>query len=115
MVGDPRLDPGERTLTRWFNTEAFLPPEKMVQGRFGDSGRNILIGPGYSQWDISVMKNFRLTEKMNMQFRTESFNTFNHASFTGINTTVRFDSAGKPTQNYGAVTSSGPGRILFWT
>jgi hypothetical protein len=84
----------------------------MVQGRFGDSGRNILIGPGFSQWDIALLKNFRLREKLNMQFRTESFNTWNHAAFTGINTTVRFDSAGKPTQNYGAVTSSGPGRIL---
>jgi hypothetical protein len=59
-----------------------------------------------------LMKNFRLREKLNLQFRAESFNIWNHASFTGINTTVRFDSAGRPTQNYGAVTSSGPGRIL---
>ncbi|MCX6638122.1 MAG: TonB-dependent receptor [Acidobacteria bacterium] len=112
VAGDPKLSAGQRTLTRWFNTEAFLPPEKMVQGRFGDSGRNILIGPGFSQWDVALLKNFRLREKLNLQFRAESFNLWNHAAFTGINTTVRFDAAGKPTQNYGAVTSSGPGRIL---
>jgi hypothetical protein len=112
VVGDPKLPADQRTLTRWFNTEAFLPPEKMVQGRFGDSGRNILIGPGFSQWDIALLKNFRLREKLNLQFRAESFNIWNHPSFTGLNTTVRFDAAGKPTQSYGAVTSSGPGRIL---
>ena len=112
LTGDPRLSPDQRTLARWFNTEAALAPEKMVQGRFGDSGRNILIGPAFSQWDVSLLKNIRLREKTSLQFRAESFNLWNHASFTGINTTVRFDAAGKPTQNYGAVTSSGPGRIL---
>jgi hypothetical protein len=112
VIGNPTLDPGQRTLTRWFNTEAFLPPELMIQGRFGNSGRNILIGPGFNEWDIALLKNFRLQEKRGIQFRAESFNTWNHASFTGLNTTVRFDSAGKPTQSYGAVTSSGPGRIL---
>jgi len=95
-----------------FNTEAFLAPEKMIQGQFGNAGRNTLIGPGFSQWDVALLKNFRMRERMNLQFRAESFNLWNHAAFTGINATVRFDAAGKPTQNYGAVTSSGPGRIL---
>jgi hypothetical protein len=112
MVGDPNLPSGQRTLTRWFNTEAFLAPEKMVQGQFGNTGRDILIGPGFSQWDMALLKNFRVHEKMNLQFRAESFNIWNHAAFTAINTTVRFDAAGKPTQSYGAVTASGPGRTL---
>ena len=103
---------GRRTLSRWFNAEAFLPPEKMVQGRFGDAGRNILIGPGFSQWDISLSKNFSLWEGARLQFRAESFNIWNHPSFTGINTVVRFDAAGKPSQGYGAVNGSGPGRTL---
>jgi hypothetical protein len=112
VAGDPNLPADQRTLTRWFNTEAFLPPERMVQGLFGNAGRNVLIGPAFSQWDMALLKNFRFREKMNVQFRAESFNVWNHASFTGINTTVRFDATGKPTQNYGAVTSSGPGRVL---
>ena len=112
VIADPKLSADQRTLTRWFNTKAALAPEKMVQGRFGDSGRNILIGPGFSQSDVALLKNFRPRERMNLQFRAESFNLWNHAAFTGINTTVRFDAAGKPTQNYGAVTSSGPGRVL---
>ena len=112
VVGDPNLAAGDRTLTRWFNTEAFLAPEKMIQGQFGNSGRDILIGPGFSQWDMSLLKNVRLREKTALQFRAESFNILNHPSFTGINTTVHFDTAGKPTQSYGAVNSSGPGRVL---
>jgi hypothetical protein len=112
VVGDPDLPRGERTLSRWFNTEAFRPAAQMAQGRFGNSGRNILIGPSYTQQDVAVMKNFRPTERFTAQFRAEAFNVLNHASFTGINTTVRFDAQGRPSQNYGAVTSSGPGRVL---
>jgi hypothetical protein len=54
----------------------------MIQGRFGDSGRNILIGPGFNEWDIALLKNFPLREKLGLQFRAESFNTWNHAAFT---------------------------------
>ena len=61
---------------------------------------------------MSLLKNIRFSERANLQFRAESFNIWNHPSFTGINTTVRFDAAGKPTQNYGAVNGAGPGRVL---
>jgi hypothetical protein len=40
------------------------------------------------------------------------FNVFNQVSFTNLNTTVRFDSAGRPTQGYGGVTAADPGRTL---
>jgi hypothetical protein len=112
VAGNPNLPREQRTLARWFNTEAFLPPEKMVQGRFGNAGRNILIGPAFSQWDLSTIKNFDLRETTRLQFRAESFNFLNHPSFTGIDTTVRVDSAGRPAQTYGAVTGAGPARVL---
>ncbi len=55
LVGNPELPKGDRTLTRWFKTAAFaIPPS----GRFGTSGRNILIGPGFNQWGLSLLKNF---------------------------------------------------------
>lgn len=111
-VGDPRIDASGRTVARWFNTEAFLPADKMVQGRWGTSARNLLRGPAIGQWDVSLMKNFSIRERTNLQFRAESFNTWNHPYFTTINTTVNFDRNGKPTSNYGAVTASGPGRVL---
>jgi hypothetical protein len=84
----------------------------MTLGVFGNSGRNILIGPGFSQWDISLLKDFRIREKATIQFRAESFKVWNHASFTGLNTTVRVDAAGRPAQGYGAINGSGPGRVM---
>jgi hypothetical protein len=112
VIGDPNLPGDHRTLSRWFNTSAFLPPNLMVQGQFGNGGRNILIGPGFSQWDLSIFKNFNYRDRARVQFRAESFNLLNHPSFTGIDTTARFDAAGKPTGTFGAVTAAGPSRVL---
>lgn len=112
VIGNPNLASDQRTLARWFNTEAFLDPSKMTAGQFGNGGRNILIGPGFSEWDVAAIKNFAIMERARLQFRAQAFNVANHPSFTGIDTTARFDSAGKPAQTYGAVTSVGPARTL---
>ncbi len=112
VIGDPNLPSGQRTASRWFNTAAFLPASQMAPGQFGNSGRNILVGPGFLLSDISLLKNITLREKINLQFRAESFNFLNHPSFTTINTTVNFNAAGQPTQNFGAVTGAGPGRVI---
>jgi Carboxypeptidase regulatory-like domain/TonB-dependent Receptor Plug Domain len=112
VLSDPDLDRGERTPARWFKTESFLNPALMAAGVFGNGGRNILIGPGFQNWDVSLLKVFHFRETTKLQFRAESFNVFNHTNFTGINTTVRFDNAGNPTGGFGAVNASGPGRVL---
>jgi len=49
--------------------------------RFGNSGRNILDGPGLAVVNLSLMKNFRMKERRNLQFRWESFNAINRANF----------------------------------
>ncbi|MGH9845054.1 MAG: hypothetical protein ACREEM_40580, partial [Blastocatellia bacterium] len=49
--------------------------------RYGSAGRNILSGPGFKSWDISLSKNNRLTERFNLQFRAEFFNAFNNVNF----------------------------------
>lgn len=110
VIGDPNLPRSERTLFRWFNTQALLAPGQMVQGQFGNTGRNVHIGPGFSQWDVALLKNFVVSEQRVLQFRAESFNLPNHPSFTGVNRTVRFDAQGNPIQNFGAVTGAIPGR-----
>lgn len=112
LVGDPDLPASQRTPARWFNTEAFLAPEKMTPGRFGNSGRNIVIGPSFRQWDVALSKTVGLGSRVNLQLRAEAFNVFNQVSFTNLNTTVRFDASGRPTGGYGAVTAAGPGRTL---
>jgi hypothetical protein len=49
--------------------------------RFGSAGRNILIGPGFNNWDTGVAKNTRFRERWKLQFRAEFFNFFNHTNF----------------------------------
>jgi hypothetical protein len=78
----------------------------------GNSGRNILIGPGTSSLDFSVFKNNyvkRVSENFNVQFRAEFFNILNHANFavpiTPDNTDI-FDSTGAPTGVAGLLTST---------
>jgi hypothetical protein len=112
VIGKANLPSGSRTPAQWFNTKAFLPPERMEPGRFGNAGRNIVIGPGLHTWDLSLMKFIPVSERVRFQFRAEAFNVFNHPSFTSINTVVRFNAAGEPIQNYGAVTAAAPARIL---
>ncbi|HZI88247.1 MAG TPA: hypothetical protein VFD48_15550, partial [Pyrinomonadaceae bacterium] len=76
VIGDPTL--GEQSPERWFNTAAFtLPPP----GTFGNAGRNILDGPGYQNVNASLIKNTALSETLNLQFRAEFFNLFNHPNF----------------------------------
>ena len=70
-VSDPRPE-------RWFNTSAFVVP---AFGSFGSSGRNILDGPGYENINFSLVKNTRLRENLNLQFRAEFFNLLNHPNF----------------------------------
>ncbi len=62
----------------WFNAGAFA---LAAYGNFGNSGRNILEGPGYKDFSLSLSKNSRLREGLNLQFRTEFFNAFNHVNF----------------------------------
>ncbi len=58
----------------------------------GEVGRNYLRGPGFFQWDLSFMKNFPITEKIKLQFRSDFFNILNHPNFgnpdTGICTSI---------------------------
>jgi outer membrane receptor protein involved in Fe transport len=64
---------------------------------FGNTGRNILIGPGQFNWEISINKNFTITERVHTQFRTDFFNAFNHPQFSNPATTVNTGSFGQIT------------------
>lgn len=66
------------TPERWFDTAAFaLQPF----GTLGNSGRNILNGPGLANLDVSITKNMQLAERLTLQFRAEAFNVANRANF----------------------------------
>ena len=73
----PASDPGP---DRWFDVKAF-PVVSNGSFRFGNSGRNILDAPGLQEFNLTLFKNFALTERISAQFRGEAFNAFNHANF----------------------------------
>jgi hypothetical protein len=64
----------------WYDVSAF-PSVPNSAFRFGTSGRNILDAPGLIDFNMSVIKRFRIREKYNFQFRCEAFNALNHANF----------------------------------
>ncbi len=100
VVGDWQQNGGTRF--QWFNQAAFALP---ANGTFGNLGRNIVRGPGTNNWDASLQKNFRFSEKFTMQFRSEFYNAPHHFSWLGVGTTL---GAG----NFGQITSASDPRSL---
>jgi Carboxypeptidase regulatory-like domain/TonB dependent receptor len=116
LIGEPKINPGNpncyivdpRNPACGGGTAAFaLVPAGNL--RYGSAGRNILSGPGYRSWDISLSKSNRLGERFNLKFRAEFFNAFNNVNF------------GQPNRNFNVTlplfgtvtTASRPREIQF--
>ncbi len=69
---------GQRTADQFFNTAAFTAPAPFT---FGNAGRDIIPGPGNNIFDFALERRFRVTDAGTIQFRAESFNTFNHPNW----------------------------------
>ncbi|HET8925254.1 MAG TPA: TonB-dependent receptor [Candidatus Acidoferrum sp.] len=83
-----------------FNPAAFLPTPTDANGnplRQGTLGRNVLRGFGAWQADFGVHRQFNISERVNLQFRSEIFNIFNHPNFGTINPRVTSTSFGLAT------------------
>ena len=87
---------------------------------YGNSAVGIATGPGQFNWDISIVKNTQITERVRMQFRSDFYNAFNHSQFAspqGTNFgTVGFENVGNfgtPTGNLITATSVNPRLIQF--
>ena len=83
--GNGSLPSGKRTRAEWFNTAAFANP---AAGTWGNSGRNILQGPGTKTVDFSLFKDTHLTESKVLQLRAEVFNLANTPQFNNPAATV---------------------------
>ena len=94
------------TPAKWFDPNAFLaPPNNAANaGFYGNLGRNTLRGPGLATWDFSTMKDTRISERLNLQFRAEIFNLLNRANFNMPNEVVFTPSGISPTA--GVITST---------
>src|SRR5215469_15060720 len=82
--GNGSLSTSERSLKEWFNTSAFVSiplTGALANGQWGNSGRNILQGPGTKNIDFSIFKNLQIAESKALQFRAEFFNLFNTPQF----------------------------------
>ena len=84
VVAGQNPNSGPKTTSAWLNAAAFeqvIPDPNSPIQQFGNAGRNIGVGPRYSNWDFSIFKNFRVTESKDIQFRAEFFNILNHPNF----------------------------------
>ena len=104
LVGNPVLPNDQQTVARWFNTSAFAAFSPGPQA-FGNAGVGIMRGPGVINFDFTLAKNFRLTERRSLQFRTELFNAFNRANFGPPN--IARDSFG-----FGQILTASNARII---
>jgi hypothetical protein len=96
--------PGNQDRNQWFittplasdgrvtpltsNGQTLGPWRRPARGAFGSVGRNRLLGPSFSQWDMSFFKSFAITERFKAQFRAESFNFANRVNLANPNACV---------------------------
>jgi hypothetical protein len=108
QVGNPFLDTGrpqQQLITKYFNTAAFVSP---AVGTFGNSGRNILTGPGNFTTNVAILKNFRLSPREGLgkiQFRAEAYNLLNWVNLSNPVATLT-------APNFGAISSAGAARVM---
>ncbi len=94
-----------KTIGAWFSTKSFAAPLAPWAGGtgqgFGTAGKDAVTGPGLDNWNLSLFKTVLLSGRENgptLSFRFESFNTFNHPSWTGVD-------ENSADSNFGQVTS----------
>ena len=95
------------TVETWFDTSRFT-----AVPRFGNLGRNVVIGPGFNNTDLAIIKNTKLNETVRMQFRVEFFDLFNHANFGTPGTIVGTPAFGQITSTRFQTGESGSSRQI---
>ena len=115
VVGNPYANvpqgtPGLPHGRIYFNPNAFAEP---AVGTIGNAGMNVMYGPGYINWDMTLGKRIPIKESRSLTLRVEAFNVFNHVQFTGVNSGFIFNAAGVNTNaNIGALTGERGPRVV---
>jgi len=106
QISEPRSSPDNQCFSAapFFSEGGLDPDNNPILGVAGNANRRIFHGPGLNNWDLSVHKSTRITEKTSIEFRAEFFNFFNHAQFR--NPSGNFSSG-----NFGKVTGARDPRI----
>ncbi len=106
VIEDPRKTGGQ-----YFNPSAFA---SSAVGLEGNARRRFFHGPGINNWDFALIKDTKITERFNLQFRGEFFNLFNHAQFltpSGITGFAGTNFTTPTSGSFGQVPGTLPGRI----
>jgi hypothetical protein len=119
-VAGVALYPGNKTKAQWFNPKAFAAPGCLssagnaiacpvapftanpanpVYATYGNSGYDMLRGPRFQDWDMSLQKNIVFHARYRVQLRADSFNVFNHPNFAVPNSAI------SNTSNVGSITA----------
>ena len=116
---------GSRVTNGYLNPNAFVqssalelyPAQCLVDSNycttgFGNLGRNTFRGPGQQNWDFSLIKNFKITERQSLRFTTDFFNMWNHANFANP-TVTDVETTGGGNSPFGKITSmTGTPRLI---
>jgi Carboxypeptidase regulatory-like domain/TonB dependent receptor len=98
-----------QTIANWLNPAAFLMP---IAGTFGNCGRNTIDGPNFRNVDSSVLKETKLGQSRNLEFRAEFFNILNHPAFAQPDTTFGTSSFGEIFNTLGRTLGAGTSRQI---
>jgi hypothetical protein len=87
------LYPSHKSKAQWFNPSAFAAPSTytssgVTYAQYGNSGYNMLRGPGFQDWDMNLQKHIPFGERYELQLRADSFNVFNHPNFAVPNSSI---------------------------
>lgn len=102
LVGDPRLPPAERSVSRWFNTAAFATAPQFT---LGSSSRNPVRGPAYRNVDVAVVRRVPLAAGPALEARVEAFNLTNTPAFGAPNGVLG-------SAAFGTITTAGDPRVI---
>ena len=102
---------------QWFDTSMFSNPVPAWLGGpnqgFGNSGKDAVVGPARINFTTSLYKSFSLTERMHIELRFESFNTFNHFEPNGLNSSLGASQFGQITSVWDPRTLELGGKFIF--
>jgi len=105
ILGPLDINRNPRNNSLAFNTKIFSPN---ALGTFGNSSRRFFYGPGIDNYDMALRKLTRVTESASLEFRFETFNTFNHAQFDGASAV----DGNINDATFGQILKSQPGRVV---
>jgi len=89
-IGNGNLPSGQRSIGRWFDASAFAVPPN---GRFGNAGRGVIIGPGRHSMSLGLFKRFTVAEGHTLRVQGTATNALNHPSFGNPNLNISVPAA----------------------